>query len=101
MPFQRAGSDDLPDVARRAFRARSPWLLALLAFVAVLLVTLLLWRPMQAAAQHEARAEFEARAQEVSAAIEARGGAAALLLREAAWPIKLQPAADHIGKRAG
>lgn len=95
MPFQRAGSDDLPDVARRAFRARLPWLLALLAFMAVLLVTLLIWRPMQAAAQHEARAAFEARAQEVSAAIAARVGAYELILRAAQAQVALNPQLDQ------
>lgn len=80
---------------RRATRARLPWFLAALVFVAVVLVTLLIWRPMQAATQHEARGAFEARAQEVSAAIAARIAAYELILRAAQSQIALNPQMDQ------
>ena len=81
--------------ARRATRARMPWFLALLVLVAVVLVTLLIWRPMQAAANADARTAFEARAQEVSAAIASRIATYELVLHSAQAQVVLNRDLDQ------
>ncbi|PKM41968.1 MAG: hypothetical protein CVV05_19870 [Gammaproteobacteria bacterium HGW-Gammaproteobacteria-1] len=60
---------DQAAAARRAYRARLPWFLAVLVFVAVMLVTLLIWRPLQTAARDDARLAFEARAKILHSAL--------------------------------
>ncbi len=80
---------------RRATRARLPWFLAALVFVAVVLATLLIWRPMQTAAHDDARAAFESRAAEVSAAIATRIATYELALQSARAQVLLNREMDQ------
>ncbi len=86
---------DQAAAARRAYRARLPWFLAVLVFVAVMLVTLLIWRPLQTAARDDARLAFEARAKEVTAAIASRVAAYELILHSALAQVTLNRDLDQ------
>lgn len=67
----------------------------MLVFVAVVLLTLLIWRPLRTAAYDDARRAFAARAQEVSTAIAGRVAAYELILRAAQAQVALNPQMDQ------